>query len=175
VTSVICQALSGGNTWRCGCGGEDAGSHGGLFRVCEPGVSRDAAWPDVDARRRRQRRQRWGLWPLTLCQHTRSPVHTRRILLPGKQSRQNAVWVWYRTYGIECCSTNRNCPFRNSHQATPRRFRPAYDSRVLPVVINPSDTVFTYLSVLYFESNDQIPTVNPPFRPLEGAQLKRLS
>jgi len=30
-----------------------------------------------------------------------------------------------------------------------------------------------YLSVLYFKSNDQNPTVNPPFRPPEGAQLKR--
>ena len=30
-----------------------------------------------------------------------------------------------------------------------------------------------YLSVLNFKSNDQNPTMHPPFRPPEGAQLKR--
>jgi hypothetical protein len=29
-----------------------------------------------------------------------------------------------------------------------------------------------YLSVVCFKSKDQNPTVNPPFRPPEGAQLK---
>ena len=32
---------------------------------------------------------------------------------------------------------------------------------------------FTYLSVLYFKSNDRNPAVNPPFRPSERARLKR--
>jgi len=30
-----------------------------------------------------------------------------------------------------------------------------------------------YLSVFCFKSNDQHPTVNPPFKPPNGAQLKR--
>jgi len=30
-----------------------------------------------------------------------------------------------------------------------------------------------YLSILHFESNDQNPTVNPPFKPPGGAQSKR--
>jgi hypothetical protein len=34
-------------------------------------------------------------------------------------------------------------------------------------------TSFLYLSVLYFMSYNQTPAVNPPFRPPEGAQLKR--
>jgi len=33
--------------------------------------------------------------------------------------------------------------------------------------------VLKYLSVLYFKSNHTNPTVNPQFRPPEGAQLKR--
>ena len=34
-------------------------------------------------------------------------------------------------------------------------------------------SLFIYVSVLHFKSNDQNPTVDPPFRPPEGAQLKR--
>jgi len=29
--------------------------------------------------------------------------------------------VWYRWYGTDSCSTNQNCPFRESHRPTRRR------------------------------------------------------
>jgi hypothetical protein len=37
---------------------------------------------------------------------------------------------------------------------------------------HPHYEYYIYLFVQYFKSNDQNPTVNPPFKPLEGAQQK---